>query len=195
MTDKELKKLSRVELLEMLVEISRENEALQSKLIEQNEQHQAEIEKINADFQAQIDDLNRQLDDKKLAIGRAGSIAEACLQVNGIFEAAQAAAEQYLINVRNQEDLCRELERATDANVAEKLANADVEAQKRLEDAKSQAAVMIANAQVQSERILADTQAKTASYWDSVSQRLAGFYKDNQMLKNILNTNSGSENQ
>lgn len=55
MTDKELKKLSRVELLEMLVEMSKENETLQNKIIEQNERHEAEIEKINADFQLKID--------------------------------------------------------------------------------------------------------------------------------------------
>ncbi|MBR6780271.1 MAG: hypothetical protein IKM24_04555, partial [Clostridia bacterium] len=37
---------------------------------------------------------------RQLAVGNAGSLAEAALQINGVFAAAEAAAEQYLDNVR-----------------------------------------------------------------------------------------------
>ncbi len=77
MTDRELKKLSRAELLELLLEARRENEQLKRKL-----------EKAYA-----------QLNDKRILIERAGSISQAALQLNGVFEAAQAAAEQYVENV------------------------------------------------------------------------------------------------
>lgn len=67
MTDKELRKLNRSALLEMLVEQSRENDRLR----------------------AQVDELQRLLSDRQLKINQAGSIAEASLQLNQVFEAAQ----------------------------------------------------------------------------------------------------------
>ena len=78
MTDKELQKLSRSALLEMLLEQSRENDRLR----------------------AQVEELARQLSDRQFKIDQAGSIAEASMQINQVFEAAQAAAEQYLENIR-----------------------------------------------------------------------------------------------
>ena len=86
MTDKELRKLNRSALLEMLVEQSRENDRLR----------------------AQVDELQRLLSDRQ-----AGSIAEASLQLNQVFEAAQQAAEQYLENIRSlsgrQEQVCQQI--------------------------------------------------------------------------------------
>lgn len=78
MTDKELRKLSRIDLLELLLEKSRENEKLKE-----------ELEQVKA-----------QLADRKINIEKAGSIAEAALALNGVFQAAQAAADQYLENLR-----------------------------------------------------------------------------------------------
>lgn len=80
MTDKELRKLRRGELLEMLLEQTKENERLKK----------------------QIADLEAQLEDRKIILKQSGSIAEAALKLNGVFEAAQKAAEQYLENVRNR---------------------------------------------------------------------------------------------
>ena len=84
MTDKELKRLSRAELLELLLEQVEENEALR----------------------AEIADLKGQLEDRVIKIEKAGSIAEAALRLNGVFEAAEAAAKQYL-------DSLKELEKTT----------------------------------------------------------------------------------
>ena len=77
MTDRELRKLSRAELLELLLEESRENERLR----------------------AQLQEMNEKLADRAIRIERAGSIAEAALQLNGVFQAAEEAAAQYLENV------------------------------------------------------------------------------------------------
>lgn len=44
--------------------------------------------------------LKKALEDKSIKIDEAGSLAEAALKLNGVFEAAQAAAEQYLTEVR-----------------------------------------------------------------------------------------------
>ena len=72
-----LKKLSRQELLEMLIE---------------SERHVEQLEK-------ELEETRKQLEDRKIQIENAGSIAEAALKLNGIFEAAQAAADQYLENL------------------------------------------------------------------------------------------------
>lgn len=78
MTDKELKKLTRIELLELLLEQSREVERLREELA----------------------GVKEKLNDKNILIESSGSVAEAALKLNGVFEAAQAAAEQYLENVK-----------------------------------------------------------------------------------------------
>ncbi len=78
MTDQELRKLSRAELLELLLEETQENQQLRAKLKRAYEK----------------------LADKTIQLEEAGSIAEAAMKLNGVFEAAQAAADQYLENVR-----------------------------------------------------------------------------------------------
>lgn len=80
MTDKELRKLKRTELLEMLIEQSKEVKRLKEEL---------------AQTQAQ-------LKDRRIRIQNAGSIAEAAMQLNGVFEAAQRAADQYIENLHRQ---------------------------------------------------------------------------------------------
>ena len=78
MTEKELRRLSRRELLEMLITRTIENERLTEELQQAREE----------------------LSDRKLIQDRAGSMAEAALQLNGVFEAADRAAREYLGNIR-----------------------------------------------------------------------------------------------
>lgn len=77
MTDKELRKLSRAELLKMLI-----------RQIKRCDQLQAELDRAKAE-----------LKDRRIIIEQAGSMAEAALQLNSVFEAADRAAKQYLENV------------------------------------------------------------------------------------------------
>ena len=74
MTDQDMKKLSRAELLELLIALRKERDALETELLQ----------------------VKAQLQDKTLCMDEAGSIAEAALKLNGVFESAQAAAQQYL---------------------------------------------------------------------------------------------------
>ena len=78
MTDKELRKLKRMDLLELLIEQSKEVESLKKR----------------------IEELEAELADRRLLIYKSGSIAEAALKLNGVFEAAEAAAQEYLENIR-----------------------------------------------------------------------------------------------
>lgn len=78
MKAKELSKLSRLELLEMLIEQSKEVERLS----------------------IELNQAKQELEKREIILSQAGSIAEASLQLSGIFEAAQSAANQYINNVR-----------------------------------------------------------------------------------------------
>lgn len=78
MTDKELRRLSRSELLEMLIAQTEENQRLQQELSQAREA----------------------LNNRRIIIESAGSMAEAALRLSGIFEAADQAAQQYLESVR-----------------------------------------------------------------------------------------------
>ncbi len=83
MTEKELRHLSRMDLLEMLLEQSKEVERLQKEL----------------------ETVKKQLEDRRIMEQEAGSIAEASLRLNKVFEAAQQAADQYLENIRYRSEI------------------------------------------------------------------------------------------
>ena len=96
MTEKEMKKFSRANLLEMLLGQMEENRKLKKK----------------------IKQMEKELSDRSIAVEESGSIAEAALRLNRVFEAAQQAADQYLENIqkrypREYEDIKRE-DRETD---------------------------------------------------------------------------------
>ena len=80
MTDKELRRLSRGELLEMLIAQMEENQLLKQ----------------------QLKDAQIQLDNRQIAIETSGSIAEAALKLNGVFQAAEEAAQQYIENIKRK---------------------------------------------------------------------------------------------
>ena len=74
----DLRRLSRKQLLELLLRQTRRVDELELKLAE----------------------AERRLEQRRITELEAGSIAEAALRLNGVFEAAQAAADQYLENIR-----------------------------------------------------------------------------------------------
>lgn len=82
MTNKELKKLSRRQLLELMLAQSKRIDILEKELSH----------------------ARMQLENRRIVAEEAGSIAEAALRLNGIFEAAQEAADQYLESVRHRTD-------------------------------------------------------------------------------------------
>lgn len=83
MDSKKLRNLSRQDLLELLLEQVRENEVL----IEENK------------------GLKNELKRREVIAKEKGSLAEACLEIVGIFEKADEAAQIYLDNLKNLEDV------------------------------------------------------------------------------------------
>jgi cell division septum initiation protein DivIVA len=78
MTDKEFKRLSRAQLIDIIYQL------------------QLQIDKLNEEKQA----LESELADKRLRLSDAGNIAEAALVMNDCFHSAQNAAEQYLNEIK-----------------------------------------------------------------------------------------------
>ncbi len=94
--EKELRKMNRTELIEIIY------------VLQQNEKT----------LRRENEELKEMLKEKTIRIAEAGSIAEAALSLNRIFEDAQAAAEQYLHSVR---EMCEgeKTNRGSEANGSE----------------------------------------------------------------------------
>ena len=80
MTEKELRKLNRYQLLELLV---------------------AQTERANM-LEEKLEEAQSKLDSHDIQMSVVGSIAEASLQLSGIFNTAQNAADLYLNAVRDR---------------------------------------------------------------------------------------------
>lgn len=117
MTDKELRSLNRVQLLEILIKLSEENEELKK----------------------EVDALTKKLNDRKIALEQAGSIAEAALSLNGVFESAQAAARQYLDNIEIINSECAAAKAKAEAEAVELIAEAQQAARQIIKNAKEKA--------------------------------------------------------
>lgn len=106
MTEKQLKKLSRAELLEILIQQTKRNESLE-----------AELTELKISYEEKISEYEALLESKKIAVEESGSIAEASLKLSGVFDAAQKAADVYLENIRmlekETEERCRVMQEKT----------------------------------------------------------------------------------
>ena len=104
MTEKELRKLSRYQLLELLI---------------------IQTERAN-DLEQKLQEALEKLESREIQMSHLGSVAEASLQLSGVFEAAQNAADIYL--------------NAAKARAAEIEAEAANRAEAILEEARQKAA-------------------------------------------------------
>ncbi len=96
------------------------------------QQEEEEIKKEN-------EGLKAQLEEKNISVENTGSIAEAALKLNGVFEAAQEAADQYLESIKEQEE---ETKSKADGIIAE----AEEQAAGIIKEAEEQAAQMMEEA-------------------------------------------------
>ncbi len=121
MDNNELKKLNRLELLEILLE--------QSKRIEE--------------LEAKVESLNEEIKARKISISNTGSLAEASLRITEIFKEADEAAQIYKNNVIREADkeskqLKKELKELKEKKLAEieaKCKKMEEQAEKKLKEA------------------------------------------------------------
>lgn len=82
MTEREMKKLNRYQLLELLIAQTERADKLQEKVAE----------------------LEARLEEHELNMSKLGSIAEAAVYISGVMEASQQAADMYLNFAKKQAD-------------------------------------------------------------------------------------------
>lgn len=166
MNEYNLKKLSRADLLEMLIEQGEELEAVKEKLAI----------------------AETRLQQKELDIEEAGSIAEASLKLNGVFDAAQAACQQYMDNIaalsQRQQTICERLEKESRE-----------EAAARISEAKNKCESMEAETRARCDEMLTKAKVESEAYWDEVSQRLEAFFNEHTGLRELLAVSLPKRNQ
>ena len=149
MTDNELRKLSRGELLKMLIAQAEENKSLRERL-----------EKAEA-----------QLADRQIKIEQAGSLAEASLALNGVFQAADDAARQYLENIemlsRQQDEICRGIQ----------------------EEAERKATLLLKEAEGYKKRVKEEADA----YWMQIQMKVEELLRDHEALRDLLTPDGGNK--
>ena len=136
--------MSRVELLQHLVRLSEERDAL----LTQNAELKKQVEKRGSFVPAGT---------------RVGSIAEAALQVNGYFESAQRAADDYLREIKRMRDQAAARGAAAPSG-GEKASPADQavkpQDQAAVQEAQAMANRIVARASTQAKAIVAEAQAQ-----------------------------------
>ena len=157
MTPKDLRKLSRLDLLDLLIEMSTELQAVKEKL-------------------AQTEAM---LQDRKIAIDKAGSIAEASLQVNEVYVATEAACKQYMDNIRllseRQERLCAQRDRESKA-----------QAEDLLSQTRKNCETLEKNTKTYCDNMVAKAKAESRQCWKEVSEKLEAYYAQHVELRELL---------
>lgn len=156
--DRSLKKLSRIELLELMVSLSEDYE----------------------DACAENEHLKRMLASQRLPKNaKVGSIAEAALMANGYFDAAQRSADEYLREIKHlRDELALRADttasgapsREMQQRVAQLQSRAQAQAQAIVRDAQLQANQIVAQARAQAQAILGDAQAQARAQAQAQAQ-------------------------
>ncbi len=148
-----LRRLSRKALLEILV--------AQGKRLER-------LEGEAKDLRQKLAEAERALQSREIILDEAGSIAVAALRLNGIFEMAQAASQQYIENIQKLNDrqalICTQRDEESQASAERLLRETQEKCQEMEREAKE----------------------RSEAYWHEVSQRLQLFYESHQELRELL---------
>ena len=135
MTERDLRKLNRTDLLELLLQQSREMEQLQDELAQ----------------------VKHQLSRRTIVLNEAGSIAEAALQLNGVFAAAENACAQYIESIQHlsgqQEEVCQQ---------------------------------MLQETQAKCDKMMADAKYQSEIYWDAVNKKVEKLLDSQRGLRELL---------
>lgn len=150
MTDKDVKKLKRAELLEILIEQTDENDRLKSRIAE----------------------LEKKLDERVITIEKAGSIADAAMALSDIFAQTQQVADSYLQSIQKQRD-------EVEAQSAARLKQTEDECAAKQKDVTERCDALIQKVRSQCEQMAAETKRRcdsmTAEQAESIL-RQSGFF-------------------
>lgn len=156
--DMELKKMSKLELINKVTALNEEITGLKEQLA------------------AAEDRLNS----RTIELQEAGSIAEAALKLNGVFEAVQGAAEQYLENIAllsgQQERICEQREKES----IEKSI-------KLMEQTAEKCSALEKETKEKCDKMVLSAKEETETYWELLSKKMDNFYKEHIGLKELIN--------
>ena len=129
--------------------------------------HQRENDQLKEQLQQQA----VQLRNRELQIKNAGSIAEAALALNGVFESADKAAAQYMENIKRcseqQKDIYDRIVSEAEQKAKTILSDAENEKLKRINEADE--------------------------YWKNLNMKLEEFYQSHVGLRELLSVQSGKK--
>ena len=157
MTESELKKLNRAELLAMLISITQRCDKLEAELQEAYEK----------------------LDGREIEISRAGTLAEAALKINKVLEAADQAGAQYLANLQRMYPGDGSVDTAALMAATQDNAAAEKEVRARCQqieaETRKRCVEMVENAK-------RDSQA----YWDEIYRRMKKYNETMETMRKAL---------
>lgn len=142
MAQTEFRKLKRFELVDIIYQLQEELE---------------EQKKIN-------EELERRLADKELKMTEAGSIAQAAVALSGLMETAQQAADQYLLSVRG-------LVWRSEMAARQQTADASLESEKILREARRKAGQICDKAQKEADALRSQAQKEAEQLRDQTPEK------------------------
>lgn len=146
MISKELKRLSRRELVDIIYQLKK------------NEQ----------EMQEEIESLKTELQDKRIRISTAGSIADAAMSVTNVFSTAQMTADIYLREISCMRE------------------DADRECAKKIEEAEKRVRDILADGEKKFD-ILKAAYKKEYARWQQLKSEVAALEEKNQLLREGIN--------
>ena len=135
------------------------------------------VQNLQAEHEATKQELcsaQAKLQERAVAIGDSGTLAEAVCKINGVMEAADAAAEQFLENVRRQH------------------ADAEEKDRQMLDETRARCTSMEEETRRRCESMISDAKEEAQAYWDEVYARLQQYCKASDALKEFT---SSQENE
>ena len=158
MAGKELRHMSRGELIDVIYALKKQQEELA----------------------AENEELRQQLAQRELKLQKAGSIAEAAMSLNQVFEAAQQAADQYLQSVYANCGDAEEMAKGI-------LADANAQAQNTLDESRRQSETLLSQAKAEKAQTEQECQAlrqkteeETKARWEAFERRVGDLFMSYQ---------------
>ncbi|MDO4490531.1 MAG: hypothetical protein Q4B85_05670 [Lachnospiraceae bacterium] len=207
MTDKELKRLSRQELLDELYSYAKANAELrlqvenkEEELKQQAKGYEEKLAREKWTIQSlsgkikELEDKNRSLSQavksRQLELQEAGNIAEATLKMTGIFEEAQKTAEIYLANVKKladqQEEKLRQMELKSRMEIQRFGDEASKTCLAMRKQAEKECNELRRKTETECHQLKEDAITQAEEYWAQLSVRLENFYKAHQGMKELF---------
>lgn len=164
MAAKELKHMSRGDLLQLLIQKSQEVETLTEQLAQQD----AQLKQISSSVEKQVQSFEK-----------AGSLAEAAIASSNLIADAQKAADLYLVGI---ERMRLEQEAAGEALLKE----ARIKAEALMNEAQQKCALMEADARRRCDELRRTAEQDAQHNWEELSRRLDQLSDHNAELRTML---------